>query len=415
VPKEILLQSVPSNEHAASIGGPNAADPGLERPASAQSVHSQVSIHDLLNPTSSTEDPTTNPFDEEQSGGVVLQATTPFSLAPLQAVGTPESCCASEQEREGSQSAEQNGSGRKRPHGEIDGAENQEKKGGLQQDHLQSTIKCSLVRLSMTVDGAVKVKTTLEDTPSPQREHALPPPARNNKGLQRRKSAIEGNSLSASIVRDESTPLMFDRSFGRSRDARTWEFYCDSNARDALSSHAETERSGSAVGAINLIRSQSHKSKKQSLIPQTTKGTPRGVLGPLPGKPKLSRSKSSTAHLHTFNGDCNLPAVKTDRAGLVRSPSGDSDKENWAPGTRQSVNPLRRMHPNGGRQGVLQDDEMPRAASHSGVGESVQLGPRRSMESNIDHTKTVSLDKEKEGVDLDCVQGLLSLSQGAWK
>jgi hypothetical protein len=58
---------------------------------------------------------------------------------------------------------------------------------------------------------------------------------------------------------------------------------------------------------------------------------------------------------------------------------------------------------------------MPPAASHSGVGESVQLGPRRSMESSIDHTETVSLDKEKEGVDLDCVQGLLSLSQGAWK
>jgi hypothetical protein len=414
VPKEILQQSLPTNEHAPSIGGPNAADPDVERPASAQSVHSQARIHDLLNPTSSMEDPITSPFDEEQSGDV-LRATTPFSLAPLQAVGTPESCCASEQESAGSQSSGQNGSGRKRLHGEIDGPENQEKKSGLQQDHPQSTVKCSLVRLSMTVDGAVKVKTTLEDTPSPQKERALPPPARNNKGLQRRKSAIEGSSLSTGIVRDESTPLVFDRSFGRSRDARTWEFYCDSNARDALSSHAETERSGSAVGAINLIRSQSHKSKKRPLISQATKGSPRGVLGPLPGKPKLSRAKSSTARLHTFDGDCNLTAAKTDSPGLVRSPSGDSDKENWAPGTRQSVNPLRRTHPNGGRQGGLQDNEMPPAASHSGVGESVQLGPRRSMESSIDHTETVSLDKEKEGVDLDCVQGLLSLSQGAWK
>ena len=60
------------------------------------------------------------------------------------------------------------------------------------------------------------------------------------------------------IPLDEDIPVPYSRHSmsGRSRGARTWEFYCDSDARNALTEQAEREESGSATAAFEMIRSQ---------------------------------------------------------------------------------------------------------------------------------------------------------------
>ncbi len=60
---------------------------------------------------------------------------------------------------------------------------------------------------------------------------------------------------------------------GRSRDARTLEFYCDSGARNASTEQAEREESGSATAAIEMIKSQ--RSDSKVAIPQPNKRNAR--------------------------------------------------------------------------------------------------------------------------------------------
>ncbi|KAL8963979.1 MAG: hypothetical protein Q9183_004798, partial [Haloplaca sp. 2 TL-2023] len=107
------------------------------------------------------------------------------------------------------------------------------------------------LRLSTSLEGSACVKTA--SSPSPPRptsaEHIRVPRAPHS--LQRSQSAIVPPTYS--ILRPPP-PI------GRSRDSRTWEFYCDSDARDELTKQAEREQSGSAVGAIGLLRSKSKSS-----------------------------------------------------------------------------------------------------------------------------------------------------------
>ena len=59
-------------------------------------------------------------------------------------------------------------------------------------------------------------------------------------------ASVEQNDQATSARRDVGQ-------VERSRDARTWEFYCDSDARNALTEQAEREEKGSATAAIGLI------------------------------------------------------------------------------------------------------------------------------------------------------------------
>lgn len=87
--------------------------------------------------------------------------------------------------------------------------------------------------------------------------------------------------------------------------------------------------------------------------------------------------------------------------------SGDSDKENWLPGTRDSVHDLRRTRASSGRGATLQE--------HGATAGRPAQAPTASTGANTQQNRpTVGAGKEK-GDDLDCVQGLLSLSQGAWR
>lgn len=235
---------------------------------------------------------------------------------------------------------------------------------------------------------------------------------------------------------------------GRSRDARTWEFYCDSDTRNALTEQAELEESGSATAAIGLIRSRSNASKvmtpnpnkrnAHSQKPDSTKRLKADVQGT--GKPKLARATSSVARLQTANSNGQTQKAmkmgeKKPKEGsqtdIWQEYDGDSDKENWEPGT-QSSNP-RRRRPEHSHQAARILEESFRVPSQSSSLDA--LMNRESTTSRSSFTKSSSSEeKENSGPevddeiaafmgesgprgveDLDCVQNLLSLSQAAWQ
>ena len=308
----------------------------------------------------------------------------------------------------------------------------------------------SRVRLSMSLEGKAEVTTRTGDTPSPPRSQpvstTIKPNPRSNTGLQRSYSALEPSSKSVSDV----MPVPYTRRSmtGRSRDARTWEFYCDSDARNALTEQAEREESGSATAVIGLMRSCSNSSKvmtsnpnKRNAHTQKPDSTKRFKADcQRTGKLKLACTTSSVARLQTANSD--RPTQKATNVGEKR-PKGvseteiwqdyewDSDKENWEPGT-QSSNP-RRPRPERSHQATRILEESFRVPSHAS-----SLDALMNCEDNISRrsvTKSSSSEEKensgpevddeirtfmgetgpREVEDLDCVQNLLSLSQAAWQ
>lgn len=226
-------------------------------------------------------------------------------------------------------------------------------------------------RLATSLDGSVRVKTGNSPTPSPPRtQNSLM--ARQPRGLgplQRSQSAIVPPTFP--VPRPTA-------SIGRSRDSRTWEFYCDPNARDELTMQAEREQSGSAVGAIGLIRSRS----KGSLAAGTNIGNPNKRVAAASkvdsgkrlkadhttrtSKSNLVRSSSSvgrfqTAASTTGTGNSKKPSKSVgadegtgeppEKKKTKKKPTStelldgnESDKENWVPGTQTSVTPLHDPH-----------------------------------------------------------------------
>ena len=309
-------------------------------------------------------------------------------------------------------------SGKKRAYDEVEESEKEKAQATGIKAVPCLTSQGSSVRLSISTDGAVRVKTTGQETPSPPKSSTLKP----LRALQRSRSAAD----SVDVV-GEGKPRTLRGAFGRSRDARIWEFYCDSDARDALSAHADSEISGSAIGAINFIRSQSRKGsskttrERQPMVARTSAEKARVASGLQGQKPKISRAMSSMARMQ--NG--GIKVQDNGRLSLThaRSPSGDSDKENWAPGTRSSTDSLRRQQ--GGstaalpRRVLVENDQIPTlaalTASQTRSRSTQGAGLIGEESDNIVSRPEALVNEGSEGEDLDCIQGLLSLSQGAWR
>lgn len=235
---------------------------------------------------------------------------------------------------------------------------------------------------------------------------------------------------------------------GRSRDARSWEFYCDSDARDALTIQAEREQSGSAVGAIGLIRSRSNKTmavnpnKRTAHQPKHESTKRQKSSSQQLQKPKLARAISSVARLQSVAGNAQKQAAKSkdkdlkssSQPALYQSYDGDSDKENWEPGTQ--ISSTRRRRPvnteqqTGMRRPVLEESLY--IPSHSSSLDTLmnrkavknrRIRSEESIETDNSSPEVAeeaaklisgsSVNREVE--DLDCVQNLLSLSQAAWQ
>lgn len=306
---------------------------------------------------------------------------------------------------------------------------------------LQRTV--SSIRLSTSLDGKAQVLLGTGDTPSPPGKPLGPvqPPQRYG-SLQRSKSAVEMNSQGSGSSANISSFWPRSSVPGRSRDVRTWEFYCDSDTRNALSVQAEQEKRGSALGLLGLIRSGSASSKisstplhQHSSQPNNGTAKRKGVVGGTQQRPKIARTTSSLARLQTVNVNVKSQIPKKPDGGPKsdakapphRHPSGDSDKENWEPGT-QLRNAQRRTV--GGHRKVL--TEPIHSADNSMSLENLlnrDTGNTRRRKGvkavDTPDKENIAIDREvsnfmgeakapRQEVDLDCVQQLLSLSQGAW-
>ena len=293
-----------------------------------------------------------------------------------------------------------------------------------------------MIRLSTTFDGRARV-TTGSESPSPPKIRA-PRPVTN---LQRSQSAVEARRKPDEDCQCPSFRSPKRLMNGRSRDARTWEFYCDNDSRDALTEQAEREQSGSAAGAIGLIRSRSNKilasnpNKRNvnSSKPESMKDT-KGEE-PKTHKRKLDRTISSVARLQTVNGGKrvvnNKSMPKKPKAGsqteLLEDP-GDSDKENWEPGTQTRIHRRRRpanaLNATNKSQSILRESRhIPSQSSNDDPFLDTENAHHQDGQENTPcgqgdeeyESFMGGNDLPREADDLDAVQNLLSLSQGAWK
>ncbi|KAI3328893.1 hypothetical protein HD806DRAFT_519260 [Xylariaceae sp. AK1471] len=378
----------------------------------------------------------------------------------------------------------------------------------------------SQVRLSLSLDGKAELISAQPSPPRPAPQLPLDsetlPPVRSSRHLQRSRSALPGITLPPISTLTATLNAPFPPGFirGRSRDVHAWESCCEADTRDELTRQAENESSGSAIAAISLMRSSSssaslsnlihnHHSHSQSqshsgvLQPNSSK---RNVLGTACGssnkKPKFGRASSSIArlqsvppvsHEHLFlagsgeetaleMGEDTLEPEKKRRKKLgnftILSPSGDSDKENWSPGSDGNphrphtlpqpeisglspTKPVATLQRNPRRVGRIlgeQDAMAKRLFSSDPAGgrnhrANTAPTPGHRLHKGGDAAVAIFEDSEnaawdeegakplKEGKgegeeverfmasavspskrpDMDCVAGLLSLSQGNWR
>ena len=300
----------------------------------------------------------------------------------------------------------------------------------------------SSVRLSLSVDGKAEVSTGIRTSPSP-------PQSRPSLGLQRSYSALEP-SVSKDIMRIPTKLNARRPMTGRSRDARTWEFYCDADARNALTEQAEREEKGSAAAAISLIRSSNNvnrispanPNKREAHLQKRDDAKRIKADNTKRSKAPLGRATSSVARMQTTNGNIQKQAdaklvkeTKLPKSGSQITEAfygdDDSDKENWVPGT-QSSNPRRRRSIKTQGHGRILEESMRFPSQSSNPDPFTSRGT--SISGHSSHNSSSYQNKENSGPqvddevanfmgatatreveDLDCVQNLLSLSQAAWQ
>ncbi|KAF9869436.1 homeobox transcription factor [Colletotrichum karsti] len=312
----------------------------------------------------------------------------------------------------------------------------------------------SHVRLSLSLEGKAELVSNEASPPRLQSTGIFSDlsslPQVRSRPFQRSHSALPSVTLPPISALTDSLPPTMSR--GRSRDAHAWELCCDADTRDELTAQAENESNGSAVAAISLLRStsgvlQNNNSKRNSPASRSMTRSQQAK------KPKLSRTSSSAARIQTPLVDVvesvNGPVHKTEprklQLNMLLSPSGDSDKENWLPDDeghsrrvpssqepRRPIPTTTASQPNARRTGrVLQDHPGPVIFSGNRARTMPAMGRRDSgkdlsiFEDEDDAQSPKPTDEverfmrgevspSKKG-DMDCIAGLLSLSQGNWR
>jgi len=272
----------------------------------------------------------------------------------------------------------------------------------------------------MTSDGVARIVTDADSSPSPPRVRPSDTPSSSV-------PAAYQDDLSLTTAEGERPNTLRRKPSGRSRDSRAWEFWCDRDARSQLEEKADQEASGSAADAIGLIRSNSGRNILGSLIGKRD--------SPFRESTSAKRSKvSRTPLLQRSQSVQNKPIARTSFGGKpsagsprkfkkaasglgIRMSGPDSDKENWSP---------ERIVPASERsvRTIESDDDIDESqAAVSALRGSLKTPRNQSwrdddIDSSAHHTgrkresKSNSVSEEEE---LDCVQGLLSLSQGNWR
>jgi hypothetical protein len=295
----------------------------------------------------------------------------------------------------------------------------------------------SFVRLSMTSEGAAKIVTKESSSPSPPRPSQSTPQlldARQSSGIPTLKLVPGAREVLTQNLRRSAS--------GRSRDSRAWEFWCDKDSRSKLEETAEKDASGSAADAIGLMRANSGRkvlgtlSAKRNALLTRQPSAKRAKHDH--DRPTLQRANTSGGRLQQSGGSASvkhLPKLKySDSAASIAIPGSDSDKENWTPERDATMALSRRTAyaapaTNGTvtRRVLGESRVMGNTARQSRVGKSprkpaiVRAGHDESddPEANPELTAFMGRDHKSSSIsqdeELDCVQGLLSLSQGNWR
>ncbi|QUC18303.1 uncharacterized protein UV8b_02544 [Ustilaginoidea virens] len=308
----------------------------------------------------------------------------------------------------------------------------------------------SRFRLSLSLEGKAELISHHQTSPSRQSPSLSPPllfssaQPRQRAGLSRSHSALPSVTLPPITALTNSLPPRLPR--GRSRDVQAWESCADSEKRDELMAQAEHESSGSAIAAISLLRSSSG-----ILQPSSAKRNASVSRPPRPHqakKAKLSRASSTFARLETGKPAVDPEKLRQNTAGKVNvsmlvSPT-DSDKENWSPDEDGTPHRGHRRQPLPGRPEfkstnprragrVLRDQKVPpmlgnrantapcrpslatsKASPSVRIFEDGNPGQRNRREDDVERFMRGEVSPSKKP-DMDCVAGLLSLSQGAWR
>ncbi|KAJ5236741.1 hypothetical protein N7489_006832 [Penicillium chrysogenum] len=275
------------------------------------------------------------------------------------------------------------------------------------------------LRIAMSSDGKAVIRGENEPSPSKNRVAMFSVRRTKMSSLRRSSSAVFPATPRAGVAEK-------DRAFGRSRDPRNWESFCDTDARSALS----TPTSG-PNGSPGLFQSRSQRSLPRSASGRhslAVHGDPNTPISQSMGEKrrKLARAVSSLGRLETGRNKANMNPSKLSKPLFSKSGKldleqdpGDSDKENWVPGTR-STN-IRRRNTSHIPRPVLRD-----ANRNRGLGISTNSKRNRPLQAGSQGKAPPELSAEVSAFmaggsgdtqedDLDCVQGLLSLSQGAWR
>jgi hypothetical protein len=276
----------------------------------------------------------------------------------------------------------------------------------------------SYLRLSLTDDGQAKIVDRGVSSPKkPLRDAAS---SRANKGL-RRSLSVAG--LDDQHTTQSSAARKVPRVSGRSRDSRTWEFWCDSDARNSLIERAEQENSGSAAEAIGMIRAKTNRALKTNtnkmnspiLGHATTAGPTKRARPPL---------KKSLTHVGTMSSEHKKSTTKKiDDEEDFEYLNEESDKENYDPDARPTAKsgPFIRTPSK-----VLGENDSVKSQSNS-LGalmarerQAKDKGARSKVRVDLEVSSFMSSNRptgsgsSPREEDLDCIQGLLSLSQGNW-
>lgn len=294
------------------------------------------------------------------------------------------------------------------------------------------------MRLALSLEGKAELVNGVSPVKeAPQRPTSPLPEVSRPRGLKRSYSALPAVTLPPITALTSLLPPRLYR--GRSRDVNAWESCADSDKRDDLATQAENESNGSAIAAISLLRSTS--GVLQSSSTKRNASVSSKQARPHPSKKaKLSRAISSIARLeHTGkeNDDGFVVEKPTDKLKVSRllSPT-DSDKENMSPdedGHPRDAG-MRRPLPSGPAAKAQNSRRAGRAlqdrASSGLLNARANTAPlrkgkgdisifddgekRQSRADDVEKFMRGEVSPSKKG-DMDCVAGLLSLSQGAWR
>ncbi|KAE8355185.1 FAD/NAD(P)-binding domain-containing protein [Aspergillus coremiiformis] len=200
------------------------------------------------------------------------------------------------------------------------------------------------LRIAMSSDGKAVIRADGEPSPSKNRISMFSTRSPRFTVLRRSNSAVILGTPRGSIERE--------RIFGRSRDPRNWESVFDTDARSALSTPSSSQNA-SHTGSPGFFRSGGPRSLTRSLSAKyknaATFNSSEHLNTPVPQatrekRRKLSRAVSSLGRLESGLGianDMNSPypakgskSIAGTADGDLELNCGDSDKENWIPGTR---------------------------------------------------------------------------------